>query len=132
MALKDVWRRTTPLDRLLVLVLFAGALGALVWGGVGRRGATVVALSDGKVVFSAPLDVDRSVALSGPLGKTILVIKGGRARITESPCPRKLCIAMGAISRSGQIIACVPNRILVKVTGSEPAARDKGYDLLSR
>ena len=132
MALSGVWRRTTPLDRLLVLLLFAGALLSLAWSGAGRRGATVVALRDGRVIFTAPLGTDRTVELSGPLGATVLVIHGGRAHITDSPCPRKLCIAMGAISRSGQIIACVPNHILVKVDGPRAAGRDKGYDLLSR
>ncbi|NIQ96240.1 MAG: NusG domain II-containing protein, partial [Desulfuromonadales bacterium] len=49
-----------------------------------------------------------------------LEIENGTARIVDSPCPYKVCISMGEISRRGEIIACVPNRLLVQVAGVEP------------
>ena len=54
----------------------------------------------------------------------------GRASSTP-PVPRKICIGMGAIARTGSILACVPNHLLVRIAGKE-GKKPKDYDLLSR
>ena len=65
------------------------------------------------------LDVDGRYPVSGPLGTAFLVVQKGRAHLENAPCPLKICEAMGSIDRSGQVIVCLPNRILVKVSGPE-------------
>ena len=65
------------------------------------------------------LNVDGHYPVSGPLGTAFLVVKEGRAHLENAPCPLKMCEAMGSISRSGEIIVCLPNRIVVKIPGSE-------------
>ena len=132
MALRALLGRTTPLDRLIVLGLLAAAVATLGWLGGRPAGARVVAEENGQVIFAAPLAQARTVALAGPLGKTILRIRGGRARIVASPCPRKICIGMGAISRQGQMIACVPNHILVRILGKRGGKEQRNYDFISR
>jgi hypothetical protein len=90
-----------------------------------------VLVSDGShVVFAAPLDAPREVDLAGPLGTTRLVITADGARITASPCALKACMGMGPARRPGDLLACLPNRILVEIEGD----REEGapYDLLSR
>jgi hypothetical protein len=130
-AVRAVLRRMTPLDRgiVLVLLLLTGFL--FFFAGSAPPGQRVVVERDGRVIFTAPLSVDRTVALKGPLGETVLAIRHGRARITSSPCPRKICMGMGAIARSGEILACVPNHLLVRIAG-EKGKKRKDYDLLSR
>jgi hypothetical protein len=133
MALKALWRRMRPGDRLVVGLLL-GACGLLfVLLRPGAPGRKVMVERDGQVIFTAPLDRDRTVALKGPLGTTRLAIRDGTACIEESPCPRKVCIGMGRIARSGELLACVPNHLLVRVTGG-PQEDDSAapYDLLSR
>lgn len=131
MALGALLRRMTLLDRVIVLALLLGA-GLLFLHAAGSpRGSRVVAERDGRIIFSAPLAVNRTVSLKGPLGPTVLAIEQDQAFIVSSPCPRKLCIRMGKISRAGEILACVPNHLLVRIIGTaKPAA--KSYDLLSR
>ena len=132
MALNDLWRRLTGLDRILVaaLLLFCIMLFALV--GARAPGESIQVEQDGAVVFTAPLTVDRQVSLEGPLGVTELVIKDGQVRVTSSPCPFKVCVGMGTINRTGQIIACVPNRLLVQIVGTGATKEEADYDLLSR
>ena len=50
---------------------------------------------------------------------TIVVISGGKAFVEDSPCPDKLCVHMPAISKPGQWIACMPNRVFLRVRGSD-------------
>lgn len=132
MALKPLLARTTPLDRLIVAVLLGLCLVLFVMIGARPPGQTVEVLRNGKIFFKAPLDEERTVELQGPLGATRLEIHHGQARILSSPCPFKVCLGMGPISQRGEIIACVPNRLLVTVAGGEATGKEREYDLLSR
>lgn len=130
MALSALWRRTSWLDRLLVALLLAATLGSFALVGSGPAGARLVVERDGKIIYTAPLDVDRQVEVEGRLGEALLVIKSGQVCFREAPCPNRVCIGMGEVSRSGDLLACVPNGLLVRIEGTAP--EEKGYDLLSR
>jgi len=53
--------------------------------------------------------------VAGPLGKTIIELKGGQARVVSSPCANQICVASGAIHRRNQWIACLPNAVFVRI-----------------
>ena len=128
--MRTPWQIMTGADWLVVLFLLGTALAGLGLVATAPGGTQVVVTSDGQTCFTAPLGQPRSVDLDGPLGQTHLVIDDQGARITDSPCPRKLCIAMGPARRAGDLLACVPNRILVHI--NSPAGEEAPYDLLSR
>lgn len=132
MALKDLWRRLTRLDRIIVVAMILLAFGLMTVVGSHVPGETVVVSRDGEIIFRAPLADARLVELQGPLGTTVLEISNGHAAVTSSPCRFKVCIGMGAIARTGALIACVPNRILVQINGTDSRRKEGGYDLLSR
>ncbi len=46
-----------------------------------------------------------------------VTIAGGRCAITQADCPDQVCVKTGWISRGGQSIVCVPNRIVITVSG---------------
>ncbi|WP_298035788.1 NusG domain II-containing protein [uncultured Desulfuromonas sp.] len=131
MAVKAVLKRTTLLDRAIVLLLLAAAVASLWLVGRGPQGGRVVVEQGGKVVYTAPLDEDRTVSLPGPLGKTVLAIRGGAVCVAESPCPLKVCMGMGEVARAGELLACVPNEFLIRIEGQTSLERGD-YDLLSR
>lgn len=122
-------RRTTGLDRLITATLLLAILASFFLLGARPRGERVLVERDGRLLFSAPLAENRVVDLDGPLGTTRLEIRDGRARILSSPCPTKACIGMGAITRRGDLLACVPNKLLVRIDGEGGGA---DHDLLSR
>jgi hypothetical protein len=47
----------------------------------------------------------------------VLLLRDGKVRFAESDCPDRVCVNTGFISLSGQIAACVPAGVLVRVTG---------------
>lgn len=100
---------------LLLVALTALSPRFLPAGSIGER-LTVTAMDS---VTEIPLGVDGRHQVSGPLGAAVLVVEKGRAHLENAPCPLKICEAMGAIERSGQVIVCLPNRIVVKVQGPE-------------
>ncbi|GAB4168328.1 MAG: hypothetical protein Tsb0017_11540 [Geothermobacteraceae bacterium] len=130
MALKALWRRMTPGDRWVFVGLALSALVLLALGLLLPAGRKVLVERDGKIVWQAPLDRDTVAEIDGPLGPTRVVIEQGQVRVTDSPCPLKVCVGMGAVHRAGDWLACVPNHLLVRVTGGGETERD--YDLISR
>jgi hypothetical protein len=94
------------------------------------EGGRVIVERDGQVLFSAPLDMPRRVRLEGPVGPTVLSIEEGRVRIVASSCPQHFCQRQGAIARAGETLVCLPNRLLVRISGAPDAGKD--YDFLSR
>jgi len=127
----DWAQRLTPFDRkLLIVVVLLVASSFLILLGQKTGGKVVVSVND-QVVFVAPLNKDRHVELEGPLGVTVLEIKDGAARILSSPCTKKICIHMGEVRRSGDLLACVPNHLVINIEGNKNG-KDDDYDFIQR
>ncbi len=115
-------------DLILVgaLLLLALLLFFLVRNGQDRAtgtGAVAVVTVDGAEVGRYPLNKSGTFPLNN--GSNILVVENGEAWVSEANCPDKVCMGMGKISRNGEFIACLPNRLLVVVEG---AAEDSPVD----
>jgi hypothetical protein len=70
-------------------------------------------------VYEISLEDEAVHTIEGPLGEAALVVRDGEATLRNAPCPLKICEAMGPISRSGEVILCLPNRIYIRVVGRE-------------
>ncbi|HDQ46067.1 MAG TPA: NusG domain II-containing protein [bacterium] len=122
--MKRILKILTRCDRILISGLLCGSLaGFLVLNRSGQEGtAAVITTSEGEIRKS--LHENREISVHGPLGETHVVIHDHRVRIVSSPCPNKICVHMGAIHRAGEMVVCVPNRVVVRVTGTEDSAID--------
>ncbi|MEJ2470531.1 MAG: NusG domain II-containing protein [Desulfuromonadales bacterium] len=123
------WQIMTRGDWLVTVLLLGIALLGIGWLAATPPGSRVEATCGGQTCFVADLEQPQEVDLAGPLGMTHLVIDGQGARITASPCPLQICMTMGPARHTGDLLACVPNRILVSI---EHAEDETPYDLLSR
>ncbi len=116
------WQRSLMLTRydafliagLIVIALLGLVAVRYMAGGVD----TVVVQADGKEVFRVPLADDGRLSADGPRGKTEIEIKDGRVRVIDSPCRRKTCVHTGWIDKAYQTIVCMPNRVVIRLTGS--------------
>ena len=83
-----------------------------------KKGANVVISVNGKEVVSLPLSEDTVYNIGGYHGgENILEIKDGKAHLTDASCPDKLCMNMGYISKKGQSIICLPNKVVIEIKG---------------
>ncbi|MDR3161033.1 MAG: NusG domain II-containing protein [Spirochaetaceae bacterium] len=80
----------------------------------GNAAARVVVEGGGRR-WEFPLDASETLKAAGPLGDTVVELRGGRARVISSPCANQTCVAAGTIHSHGQWIACLPNRVMVRV-----------------
>lgn len=83
-----------------------------------KEGSCAVVKIDGNKVATYPLNVDATYSLNG--GTNVLVIKDGYAYLSDANCPDHLCVKQGKISKTGQVITCLPNKLTVTVYGGEP------------
>jgi hypothetical protein len=65
-----------------------------------------------------PLEEDRLLTVDGPLGKTEIAIEDNSIRVISSPCPGKICVNSGPISKPGDWIACLPNQVFINIQAS--------------
>jgi hypothetical protein len=56
----------------------------------------------------------KNILINGPLGKTVLNVENGIARVHTSTCRHGICRHTIAGS-PGSIIACAPNKVLIKI-----------------
>ena len=80
-------------------------------------GEYVVISVDGEITARYLLTENGEYSLNG--GTNILVIENGEAYMTGADCPDRLCIHQGRISRTGERIVCLPNRVMAEVVGEE-------------
>lgn len=71
--------------------------------------------AEGKRGLTVTPDLQETLNLHGPLGKTTVTIKNGKTWVVFSPCPDKTCIKMGKIPDNTDFIACVPNKIVIRM-----------------
>jgi len=123
---RGTWQILTRADWALIALLAALIAGLLLHQGRAGAGAAVVVEVDGQPPRSWPLSPPRTLRLAGPLGESRVEISGQGARFLASPCPEQRCVRQGWISREGEMAACLPNRISLRIAGQG------GMDALSR
>jgi hypothetical protein len=65
-----------------------------------------------------PLGTDREIPVAGPIGVSHVHIHGMAAWIAQSPCKNQVCVEAGQITEAGQMIACLPNQVMVIIRGT--------------
>lgn len=82
-----------------VLLLFAGG------------GTTVTVKQNNKTVYSGDLSDDTTVELEG----NTVVIKDKTAYVKKADCKNQICVHTGKISKTGESIVCLPNKVTVEI-----------------
>ncbi len=81
-------------------------------------------LVDGKCIGQYDLCSDGEYEIITPYGRNLLVISDGAAKITEADCTGGDCTQMKAISKSGEMIVCLPHRLAVTIVSGEKSEID--------
>lgn len=105
-------------DWILITVVLAVAalfLGIQLFRPPQEEGMVVVSI-DGEEFGSWPLSEDHTVEIGDG---NRLVIEGRKADMIWADCPDKLCVNQKAISREGESIICLPNKVVVSIVGGE-------------
>lgn len=113
-----------PGDWLVAAVGLALAVASypLLWRGGAAEKAVV--RRDGSVVAELPLTIHRRIEVDGALGKTVIEIEPGRARVLADPGPRQYCVRQGWLTRPNAIAICAPNHVSLALSGAAAGGND--------
>lgn len=117
-------------DRLILLASLAGIITAwFVVQSVVASGPAVAEIYHGKTLLATyPLpqagEAPKAVQVDGQLGVAEILLDEHGVRMLSSPCSAQRCVYSGAHRHAGDIIACVPNRILITIRGRSEAGFD--------
>lgn len=108
----------------LILVAAILAVAGCFYAGnwfLNQKPATVVEITiDGTVVETLDLSKDTQLTINSKNGGTNhIIIQDGKAHISDASCPDKICINQGEISQNGEMIVCLPNLMIAKITDPE-------------
>ncbi|MFT4106573.1 MAG: NusG domain II-containing protein [Lacrimispora sp.] len=109
-------------ERILIaaILVISGLLSVSFYVRNRKPAEQVVVTVDGKTVTTLDLHKDVDMTIDGYGGSTNhLIIKDGYCSVTDASCPDKVCVRTGKIHRSGELIVCLPNRVVVTVEGEE-------------
>lgn len=111
------------------LLIFA-ALMLCIMEFTATSGAYAVVYVDGEEWGRYRLSDDAETVISTEHGENTLVIKDGRADVTDADCPDKTCVRAGAAGNTGEMIVCLPHKVMVKIEGRDSEGRDsEGVDI---
>ena len=104
-------------DLILIVAVLAVALIALSLFLLLRRGGSDVVLTvDGEEIGRYSLLEDRTVEIpSHNGGSNTVVIANGAASVSDASCPDQICVSHRKISMDGEVIVCLPNRLVVSI-----------------
>ena len=110
-------------DILLAIGIFliAGAFLLVFWKIGSLDVGNITVTMNGQLVGTYSLKQDQEI----PIGETnYLVIEDGQAVMIEADCLDQLCVNHKSISKIGETIVCLPNKLIVEVVGGEEADMD--------
>ena len=107
-------------DIILVLsVLLISALCFIIVSLHQSEGSEVVVTIGNEEYGRFPLNIDKKLTITVDdetiLQYNVLVIENGKADVTEASCPDGVCVDHMPISKSGETIVCLPNKVVVRI-----------------
>ncbi len=119
-------------DKFVIVLIIVSLLFGIFIQYVLRRNQEklLVILSDGELFMKVPISDSTNL---GPIlvkskeGFLYVIVNKGKVKVIESTCKDKLCIKQGEISKVGESIVCLPNRISISIVGTDKYVDTTSY-----
>ena len=115
---------------LIIIAVIIYVIYNITAGRAPSNGTVCVISSDGKIVQTVDLS-EPDCEFTLPKNPNIrFSVKNHAIAFVASDCPDKICVKTGYISRAGQTAACLPNRVIIRITSKESGG--DGADIVIR
>ncbi len=102
---------------LAVFLLVAGFGSLFILQKEAPENALVSITVDGKLLAELPLGKDAEYEVKTDYGRNLIVIEDSGVEVRDSDCHGRDCVKFGKISSQGQVIMCLPHRLLITIKG---------------
>lgn len=91
----------------------------------GKSGISAIIEQDGETVAELDLNKDTELVLNdGTGGSNTITVQNGHISVTEANCPDLVCVRTGAISQTGEVIACLPHKLIITISSHQTDSLD--------
>ncbi|WP_223377841.1 NusG domain II-containing protein [Schnuerera sp. xch1] len=77
-----------------------------------------------KIIFDSSL-IGETVPIETEYGYNLIEIGDEKVRVIEADCPDQLDVKQGYISNVGEVIVCLPNRLVIEIKGMDEVEIDR-------
>lgn len=119
---------------IIVLLICLSFVPELVFGvmmGKNYNGTYAEITLDGKLykkILLSEHSGETEIDVNTKYGYNIIKIKDQSIGIIDADCRDEICIKSGFISKPGQILVCLPHKLMVEIKGND---NDKNIDIIS-
>ena len=118
-------RKRNTIFFLLLVILFICAGFFIQKRYLGKSGVSAVIEQDGEVVTELDLSKDTEIVLNdGNGGSNTITVQNGQISVTEANCPDLVCVRTGTISQTGEVIACLPHKLIITISSDQTDSLD--------
>ncbi len=122
---------------LAAILIITGMLASYALAFEQGNGSEVEIMANGQLFGTYPLSEDRRITVEQNSHINKITIKDGSVSMSFSDCSGQDCVNHEAVSKNGEMIVCLPNRVVVEITdtqesGSGDGSDSEGYDAISR
>ena len=78
-----------------------------------------------RIIFDKNM-IGKTIPIETEFGFNLIEIGDKEVRVIEADCPDQLDVKQGYISKVGEVIVCLPNRLVIEIKGIEDE-RDVDY-----
>lgn len=103
--------------------------GSAATGDTASDSPLVVVSLDNRTYGIYPLDENRTVDIENGGNSNVLEIRDSGATMLSASCDNQICVHTGTITRPGESIICLPNRVIVEIRS--PGASG-GFDAIAK
>ncbi len=92
-----------------VVVVFVLSLVLLV--SFSKQGSRVVIKQNNEIIYDQSIKLNKTV----DVGTNCVTIKDGEVFVSSASCKNQICVNTGKISKKGESIVCLPNKVIVEI-----------------
>ncbi len=115
-------------DIILILVLLLASLSIFavhtIMSSQGSNALCRITVN-GELYGTYELDRDQTIDIDHT---NVCTIRDGKVKMISANCPDQICVDSIAVSRNGESIVCLPNRIVITIVGAGESAE---YDTIA-
>ena len=105
-------------DIILFIILISFGIASSAWLSMtSHSGEKATVTVDGKTYGVYSLSEDKTIAVKQGNKLNIIKIKHGFVTMSEASCDNQVCVKHKAISKTGESIICLPNKVVVSISG---------------
>lgn len=109
--------RKSDLIVIAAVLLLAAVL--LIPGLLKKEKLVATVYADGEIIETIDLSAVSDGYTFSPKDGTQIQVENGKIRFLSAVCRDKLCVNSGWLTKNGQTAACLPERIVISVSGGE-------------